>query len=337
MTTSDGPAPKPKDGWDKTSIAVDIIHKVIILIIGSVLAGLFYMFQERQAESRYFSDLMSQRESSESQLRAQMFKTLFDAYFANKLAKPDQGSAQKISSTPSAALDRLKQESMFVDLLSRNFENVDVRPLFEDLDAKFSALLSVPETRITAAPPKITDLQRQTFLARERLRRAAIGASSRQITGLVGAAHATVSTHQITQCEGQEPKLEPALPLADVHPIIDKLKDGAVSMRLVPDSELEPLYLQVTFYDMPSLENTVLPSRKRVALTLARYISRNVCERFRAELDETLMADCDSILTEKQACTRAWIRVVVLPKEYIGARDRPYFNDLLSGAFRAHQ
>lgn len=109
MATPDGAAPKPKDGWDKTSITVDIVHKVIILIIGSVLAGLFYMFQERQAESRYFSDLMSQRESSESQLRAQMFKTLFDAYFANKLAKPDQGSAQKMSSTPSAALDRLNR------------------------------------------------------------------------------------------------------------------------------------------------------------------------------------------------------------------------------------
>lgn len=212
-----------------------------------------------------------------------------------------------------------------------------MRPLFEDLDAQLTTLLNAQETRITASPPKITDLQRQTFLARERLRRAAIGASSRQITGLVGAAHATVTTHQITQCEDHEPRLEPPLPLADVHPIVDKLKDGMVSMRLVPDSELEPLYLQVTFYDMPSLENTVLPTRKRIALTLARYISRNVCESFKAELDETLKADCDSMLADKQACARAWIRVVVLPKEYIGARDRPYFNDLLSGAFRAHQ
>ena len=255
MATPDGAAPKPKDGWDKTSITVDIVHKVIILIIGSVLAGLFYMFQERQAESRYFSDLMSQRESSESQLRAQMFKTLFDAYFANKLAKPDQGSAQKMSSTPSAALDRLKQESMFVDLLSRNFENVDVRPLFEDLDAQLTTLLNAQETRITASPPKMTDLQRQTFLARERLRQRPSEHHPGRSPGR-RAAHATVTTHQITQCEDHEPRLEPPLPLADVHPIVDKLKDGMVSMRLVPDSELEPLYLQVTFYDMPSREHS---------------------------------------------------------------------------------
>src|SRR5262249_59357581 len=78
MDESRNPTPsKEKDRWDKWSIGTDIVHKIVILIIGAVVAGIFYIFQQGQVESRYFAEMMAQRESTESELRAQMFKPYF--------------------------------------------------------------------------------------------------------------------------------------------------------------------------------------------------------------------------------------------------------------------
>src|SRR5215472_14526437 len=262
-----------KDGWDKASLGVDIAHKIFILIIGTAVAGVFYLFQQRQLESRYFSDLMSQREKSDSDLRTQMFKTLFDAYFAGKL----QEKAPQARADVHAQLARLKQETILTDLLLRNFDSVDVRPLFENLDAQLAALLQSEGRKAS---------RKEIFALREQLRRVAIGTSSRQATALASAARATVTTHGVTQCAGQAPKVEPVFPLRDFV-FVDKLSDGTVAIRVVPASasdsnlESESLRLRVTFYDMPSLENVVLPNGDRVAFTLSHYVSSDVCREFK--------------------------------------------------------
>src|SRR5262249_61772375 len=100
------------------------------------------------------------------------------------------------SASIATQLERLKQEAMFTDRLSRNFENIDARLLVEDLEVQLSALLEPVDKH----PAAINDLRQEAFSLREQLRRVAIGASSRQITGLVGGAHATVTTHRVTQC-----------------------------------------------------------------------------------------------------------------------------------------
>jgi hypothetical protein len=338
---------RPRDLWDKANLAVDIAHKIIILIIGSAVAAVFYWFQQQQLDSRYFSDLMSQRESSDSQLRTQMFKTLFDAYFANKLQAKDlpgdqassKRSASGIAPTPavmSAQLATLKQETMFTDLLSRNFDSIDVRPLFEDLDARLAASLeSAGKSKaLRGSRPEI-------FSLREQLRRVAVGTSSRQTTALASTAGATATTHRVKQCRGEEIEVEPAFTLTfSDFLIVDRLSDGSVAMRVVPaeasgsKAETESLRLRVTFYDMPSLENVVLPSGKRVAFTLSRYLSDEMCREFEKELDEVTGSDCKNPEFKDKVCDRAWIRAIVLPKQFIGVRDRPYFNDLVSGKFR---
>jgi hypothetical protein len=270
---------------------------------------------------------MSQREKSDSELRTQMFKTLFDAFFANKL----QAKASPGDEDVSVQLARLKQETILTDLLSRNFDSIDVRPLFEDLDARIAASLE-PAKRSKAS-------RREFFPLREQLRRVAVGTSSRQATALVTTAGAKLTTYRVTQCRGEAPEVQPDFAFRDFL-IVDKLSDGAVAMRVVPaepsDSkqETESLRLRVTFYDMPSLENVVLPNGERVAFTLSRYLSADVCREFKEELDESTRSDCQNPDYEKRVCDRAWIRAIVLPKQFIGVRDRPYFNDLITGKFR---
>lgn len=353
MVNSQGKRPDPeKERWEIINIKADVFHKILILIIGTAIAAIFYMFQQKQMESRYFADLMAQRENTESQLRAQMFKTLFDAYFANKL----QGKAlvnsefswkfdnpgTSITTTREviiAQFDKLKQETMFIDLLSRNFENIDVRPLFEELDDQLSSLLISTNKRDMATSSAFTDLRHEIFALRNNLQRVAIGASSRQITALVGAAHASITTHKIKQCGGSKPEMDLPFPLEGVNTIIDKLNDGAVTLRLVPPGQTEPIHLRVTFYDMPSLEKMVLPitpvpESKQISFTLSRYISFNACKEFKEQLDQNIKADCEGLLSEKKACDLAWVRVVDFPHSYIGSRDRPYLNDLLAGDFQ---
>lgn len=343
---------KERDGWDKWSISTDIIHKIVILIIGSVAAGIFYWYQQLQVESRYFTDLMAQRENTETQLRTQMFKTLFDAYFANKLQTKftpeeqsslmsgvhgDGGAVSHLSID--AQLEKLKQEAMFSDLLSRNFESIDVRPLFEDLDAQLSALLKPVEIPTSVESASVKDVRNKVFSLRERLRRIAFGASSRQITALTGGAHATVTTHRIKTCSNRPPDVDPPiLPNnKEVNPIIDRVKDATVTMRIVPrESGMgdQPFFLQITFFDMPSIENILLPNGDRVAFTLSRYMSYNSCKEFKEQFDEPLRSDCDDLLeSKKQDCIEADIRVITFPEGYIGARDRPYLNDLAAGKF----
>ncbi|MCU0591983.1 MAG: hypothetical protein MUC57_10980 [Desulfobacterales bacterium] len=298
-----------KDRWEKFQIGTDIFHKIFILIIGSCLGAIFYWYQQQQIEVRYFADLMAQRESADTQLRAQMFKTLFDAYFSNKLQtgsmpKPESavGSSaarekdETYHSDIDAQLEKLRLEMMFTDLLSRNFESIDVRPLFENLDAELSRLLSPFQKDAY----EISEGMRKAFILREQLRRIALGASSRQITALVGGAGATVTDHNLRYCV---------------------------------DKKAQPIHLNVSFYDMPALENFVLPGGDRVAFTLSDYKSFSSCKYFKEQLSESQKADCEDLM-RGEPCDTAVIRAVVFPEGYIGHRDRPYIGDLLTGKFR---
>jgi hypothetical protein len=341
---------KERDKWDKFRIGTDIAHKFFILIIGSFAAGIFFWYQQQQAEVRYFADLMAQRESAETQLRAQMFKTLFDAYFANKLQPRDMPKNESSSkygspvlasaasdSISAAKFEKLEQEAMFTDLLSRNFENIDVRPLFENLDKELSGLMEPSQqgpAEVNAA------MRKEAFTLRERLRRIALGASSRQTTALVGGAHAKVTNHHLKYCKGQNvATLDSPFSFEGVRLIVDKMNNGVVYLQVVPDREQEtrpqPMYLNVTFYDMPVMENLVLPAGERVAFTLSDYISYDSCKDFKEQLDERPRLDCEDLRRAgEQECDTAVIRVIVFPKGYIGVRDRPYIGDLLTGKFR---
>jgi hypothetical protein len=340
-------ANRRKDRWEKFQIGTDIFHKIFILIIGTCLGAIFYWYQQKQIEVRYFADLMAQRESADTQLRAQMFKTLFDAYFSNKLqmgGMPKNNSAMGFSaamekneayhSDIDAQLEKLRLEMMFTDLLSRNFESIDVRPLFENLDAELSRLLS-PFQRDAL---EISEGMRKAFILREQLRRIALGASSRQITALVGGAGATVTDHNLRYCvDKKELSVDPPFLFKDSQLLVDKMKDGLISIKAVPDraqeSRPQPIHLNVSFYDMPALENFVLPGGDRVAFTLSDYKSFNSCKYFKEQLSESQKADCDGLM-RGEPCDTAVIRAVVFPEGYIGHRDRPYIGDLLTGKFR---
>jgi hypothetical protein len=184
--------------WKVYALRAEVARTIAISIVGAAIAGIFYVFQENQARSRYYSDLQAQRESADSALRAQMFTTLFQNYLKTKLestkrAQENKAGAQELTD---AQLTDLQQEIVMSDLLARNFEAVDVRPMFEDIDRRLTDRIEAGREGQEA----IAD-QRKAFTLREQLRRVAGGATARQTAALISRADARSEQLRIEQCK----------------------------------------------------------------------------------------------------------------------------------------
>ncbi|MEG1832648.1 MAG: hypothetical protein RR101_04400 [Burkholderiaceae bacterium] len=334
--------------WKLIALKAEVARTVAISIIGTAIAAIFYVYQDNQTQSRYYSDLQSQRERADTDLRAQMFNTLFQNYFKARLeatqrARDSKAGAQELTA---AQLNDLRQEIVLSDLLARNFDAVDVRPMFEDVDRRLSERIDAGREGQEA----ITD-QRQAFALREQLRRVARGATTRQTASLIARAGARSQQLVIEQCDSSDgtppaikPDLLPTLPHG-VNGIVERVADGTVNISLAHSLAVQAtaatpavtttpqrVPVSVTHYDMPALENTRLPNGERIALTLTRFLSAQGCERFWTEIDETTRNDCSPLLADAnnrgRFCNRAEITLTLIPADYIGVRDRPYLNEL---------
>jgi hypothetical protein len=238
---------------------------------------------------------------------------------------------------------------MLSDLLARNFETMDVRPLFEDLDRRLTDLIECG-----GEGHKVLPGQAEAFRQREQLRRVARGATTRQIELLRANARAEVQQVRIKQCQPSPssppvftPDELPAL-TGKARGVINRVADGSVSIALrvptdapvpvaspngtVESPPIRQMPLTVTFFDMPTLENVRLPGGRRVALALTGSASTRTCERFALQMDETARQDCNSRLDVSReravACSWADVSITLIPKDYIGMRDRPYLSEL---------
>jgi hypothetical protein len=372
MTTENRELADKNSKWDIYVKRSEVAYKVLILIIGSVVAAVFLFLQNRQTESHYYTDFAAQRERADTDLRAEMFKILFEAYFKNKiqLQDSDTGSAKSTASVrpgplmrPHNVLEGLQQETILADLLARNFDNIDVRPLLEDLDGRLTAQIYPIGAKGGASP---TEQQRQAFKQRQQLRRVAFGATSRQIAaleGLSGEAKAQVTYHGIDLCvpdpdhaiqkkidgnqliELVKPPLPQVLP-DNMGPVtLRRVRDGALDLQIFKlaaphRAEKEELggsdiNLSVTFFDMPALENLRLNNGARVAFSLYQFISKRDCDMFEDILDGPAQENCAYLRqSPRQDCALAQFRMVILGQKFLGIHDRPYVNDLVSGKYR---
>ena len=362
---SPGPAPldereqlqRDELRWKIRVSKVDFLQKIVISLLGAIVVGLFYLYQNTQTQNRYYADMQSQREEAESQLRARMFDTLFRAYFVDSRASGTStpgGTAAR--DAPSAALDSVGREIMLSDLLARNFDGVDVRPLFEDLDRRLRTLLMPGPEQFGKAPG--ASQQDEAFRQREQLRRVAYGAVSRQIAQLLANADASAHERVVTQCRSRTAPEETSIdqPLIDLPDgsttlYVMQVGDGYASVKLLPSGErradtreealesrdsdaLTPL--TVTFFDMPMLENIHLPNRSRVGLSVRSHLSTQSCQRFARQLEPTARSTCEGFLREADdaVCDRVTLSIVSIPEDYIVARDRPYLRNLSREATR---
>jgi hypothetical protein len=356
---------KPRDPLAKWDTVAKFATPLAVAFVGALFAWLQEVDSRRSTESRYFTDLMAQREKADSDLRQRMFEVLINNYFG----APASGGAGHLAGTgvddtapdPEAGrveqdLHRIHRQIIFASLLSRNFDNIDIRPLFEELDKELTAYI----WPAGGAPGEPGPLRERAFALREDLRRLAIGVSTRQATALASLKREGEAAQGRTQVFSQLLCAGDRNVLLSARFLLSGWKDGEVTLKVLPTLTAASVYLptgrrerrlgapdgrvktddtqlNVTFYDTPLLENVRFSDGTRGAFTLRNYTAFDACQTFAGQMDQGQQTDCASLrniqAATQKACDAAIIVLTEIPDWYIAPRDRPYVTDLLAGRF----
>ncbi len=319
------PARGKKDFWD-------ILNALGPAIIAAVVAVLGIMYNTQQtsiAKSsemlQVYTNIMAQRETSDNSIRATMFQMLLNAMFS-------KGMGTESNNAPDS-INIIKQRIMFMDLLSRNFDTIDIKPLFEDLDGNLTKKLS--DTGVSVQ-------QRGDFFTlRSELRLIGKNLSIRQLNALASLPGSEVTRYvllkgdagdlQVIQDESVSNGNGTTLPLEiKAHDISDGMVDIALEYKKskTSDSGFKAPSFIITFYDLPYIDNSVLDKDMRVGVVLSKYAATVDMDRFKNRLDRKLLKDYED-LKGNGISQYAELRIIKFPAKYIGNRDRPYLQDIM--------
>lgn len=316
--------PKKKDLWDIMQALGPAIIAATVAIMGSV-----YGYQQAQmtkaSEMReVYTKIMTERESSDNSIRANMFQMLFNAMFDKDI---------KSTNTPDS-ISLVKKRIMFLDVLSRNFDTVDIKPLFEDLDGELTK-------RIYNDKSYSGNVQKEYFAMRYDLRRIGRNLSIKQLNALASLPGTVVKS--IVLIEDKEANLTVmqdesatggsgySIPV-EVKP--QGLDDGKVEIALeyqktkVSDQGFKAPSFIVSFYDMPYIDNSVIDKDMRVGVVLTKYVTTGDLDMFRDRIDKKLVKDYED-LKAGGVVKYAELRLIKFPAKYTGHRDRPYLQEIL--------
>jgi hypothetical protein len=321
--------PKPgggkKDFWD-------ILNALGPAIIAAVVAVLGISYNTQQASiakssemRQVYTNIMAQRETSDNSIRASMFQMLLNAMFIKDLGTPSKDAPDDING--------VKQRIMFLDLLSRNFDTIDIKPLFEELDHDLTKKLS---------DPGLSGQQRGDFFdMRSELRRIGRNLSIKQLNALASLPGSEVARYvilkdakgnlQVMQDESVS-KGSDTPQLLEIKP--QDIYNGIVDISLeykkskTSDSSFKAPSFIITVYDLPYIDNSVLDKDMRVGVVLSKYVETGDLVRFRDRLDRKLLKDYED-LREDGISQYAELRIIKFPAKYIGNRDRPYLQDII--------
>lgn len=315
---------KKKDVWDIMQALGPALIAAAVAIIGSV-----YSYQQAQmtkaSEMReVYTKIMTERESSDNSIRANMFQMLFNAMFDK-----DVGSSEKQDN-----VNLIKQRIMFLDVLSRNFDTVDIKPLFEDLDGDLTQKIYNDKAYSGSS-------QKDYFAMRSELRRIGRNLSVKQLNALASLPGTVVKS--IVLIEDKEGNLQVMQDESategngDAIPVEIKaqgLDDGKVEIALeyqktkTSDQGFKAPSFIVTFYDMPYIDNSVIDKDMRVGVVLTKYVATKDLNSFRDRIDKRLIKDYED-LKAGGIVKYAEIRLIKFPAKYTGHRDRPYLQEIL--------
>ena len=313
---------KKKDLWDIMQAVGPALIAATVAIVGSV-----YSYQQAQmtkaSEMReVYTKIMTERESSDNSIRANMFQMLFTAMFDKDIKSAD--TPDKIS--------LIKKRVMFLDVLSRNFDTVDIKPLFEDLDGDLT-------NKIYNDASYADSLRKDYFAMRAELRRIGRNLSVKQLNALASLPGTVVKN--VVLIEDKDANLQvmqdESSNNGDSIPVEIKaqsLDDGKVEIALeyqktkAGDQGFKAPAFIVTFYDMPYIDNSVLDKDMRVGVVLTKFVATKDLNAFRDRIDKRLIKDYED-LKAGGIVKYAELRLIKFPAKYTGHRDRPYLQEIL--------
>ena len=315
-------APKKKDFWDIIQALGPAIIAAAVAITGSMYSVQQARMTKASEMREVYTKIMTERESSDNAIRAKMFEMLFTGMFAKEMNA--DGNPEELRA--------LKQRVMFLDVLSRNFDTVDIKPLFEDLDRVLTR--NIYDDRAGAR-------QGEYFELRSELRRIGKDLAVKQLNALASLAGSVVK--RVVILEGTDGKMQViadesagngdrgALPV-EIKPI--GIADGMVDVSLdylktkASDQGFKAPSFVITFYDLPYIDNSVLDKDMRIGVVLTKQVVTSDLDLFRNRLDAKLVKDYEE-LKESGIAKYAEIRLIKFPAKYTGHRDRPYLQEIL--------
>lgn len=318
--------PKKKDLWDILQALGPAIIAATVATMGSI-----YSYQQAQMTKanemrEVYTKIMTERESSDNSIRANMFQMLFNAMFDKDVSSSSTSNPDNIR--------LIKQKVMFLDVLSRNFDTVDIKPLFEELDGELTKKIYNDKAYSDSA-------QKDYFAVRSELRRVGKNLSVKQLNALASLPGTVVKS--IVLIEDKEAKLQvmqdenTSNENSDNIPVEIKpqgLDDGKVEISLeyqktkASDQGFKAPSFIITFYDMPYIDNSVIDKDMRVGVVLTKYVATKDLDIFRDRLDKRLIKDYED-LKAGGIVKYAELRLIKFPAKYIGHRDRPYLQEIL--------
>jgi hypothetical protein len=333
------PSTGKKDFWDILTALGPAIIAAVVAVLGikyndqqASNARLYNIQQAAIARSsgtrQVYTNIMAQRETSDNSIRATMFAMLFKGMFGEDLV----GNQSKKGAD---GISTIKHRIMFIDLMSRNFDTIDIKPLFQDLDHELTKKLY--DTSISAQ--QLGDL----FAMRRELRRIGRNLSIRQLNALASLPGSEVSRYvvDLKSATGELHAMPAEIPLSDsngtslpleIKP--DGISDGVVGLTLdyrkgsTSESSFKPPSFDLTFYDLPYIDNKVIDKDMRLGVVLSKYFEIGDLDRFRDRLDRHDIKDIED-LKEDGISHYAEFCVIRFPAKYIGNRDRPYIQDII--------
>jgi len=268
---------------DKSRDWVDTLAK-LLPGIGAIIAGIFiplviHINAERSRSNQLYTEIVSKREMADTELRAKMFENLIKCFFGSI-------SQQKTN----------KEKLTLLRLLALNFhEFFDLKPLFEELETELGEIEEKNKLREIA----------------------------KEIAGKQEALLSHIKEGMVFErvlYEGEENGI--IVPPEDMNPyrdhrlgiVLKEIGQNEAYVKLhvidIPEGvkdvgETAELGFEVSFYDMPFIDNTKLFNTTRFAITLK-----------------------DIVMDEKQK-KAARIKIIFFPESYMSTRDRPYLDEML--------
>ena len=318
------------DLWQKVESFAKIVAAVAVTIGSVWIPYVIGRTSEQSDRAKVYMQVMSEREKADTAIRQEMFKTLLTNYLGRFEDKKDAAESE----------ESFRKRIMFLNLLTLNFqEYLNARPLFEDVYQRLEKA-EQRDGKDGKAYRIWGELQKDLFrvarnaasgqaamLTRSGLSRTFNLTKGKAVCIRLYAVEALVEltdkfekqplldrkTESCSDASVQDSRrMDKGFPAIDVE--LEEVNESGVRVKVTPYQEsfrngtlnfvqaLKPIKFEVSFFDLPYMDNTRLFDGSRFALLLSHI--------------------------DKKEGT-AEINAIIFKGEFMSLRDRPFFEEML--------
>jgi hypothetical protein len=292
-----------KTGWDKAAIILQplggLFTALAVAFVGILGSNYLNRSQEHEAKVSLYTQLMSQREASDTALRQEMFKSIVGTFLTKSTAQ-------------------VEQKLLSLELLAYNFhESLELSPLFKHVrrevetsndkqSQKVQYLTRLEDVAKEVAGKQIEILEasgtsRMSGVDLEEVRAHPEGKRIFDECFPLHAEEVGKQTAEARTSPGGKATENPRCIRVDVLEMDQETKGLKVLLlSTTPEGESVDQRFWVDFYDLPMVDNTHLSHDERVSVVLREFTGSS-----------------------------AQLALVYFPGSHAGLKDKPFYDDML--------